>query len=127
MVEILGVENVEESHVVLTAELTESLIIGSKLFEETSIIISHKETLVIYQARYLISYRVLHLSPQIGDGLEKRIRLHANLQFLETEGDPTNPTLEQFRMIADLSELHDQVHQVFHLGLVFNELEQIFG
>ena len=30
-------------------------------------------------------------------------------------------------MITHLSELHDKVHQVFHLGLVLNEPKQIFG
>ena len=30
-------------------------------------------------------------------------------------------------MIAHLSELHDKVHQVFHLGLVLDKSKQIFG
>jgi hypothetical protein len=47
--------------------------------------------------------------------------------FLEDEGRPGWSSFEQFRMIADLPELHDQVHKIFYLGLGLKHLEEFFN
>lgn len=47
------------------------------------------------------------------------------VNFLEGKGGSCRSSLKEFRMVADLSELHHQVHQILHLCLRFEHFEQL--
>jgi hypothetical protein len=65
------------------------------------------------------------LGPYLGYGKEIWILLDSNRHFLKDVGVPADLSLEQVWMVAHLSELHNQVHQIFHLGLVLFKLEEV--
>ena len=88
-------------------------------------IIADEEALIEEKLRDLKVNRILHLSSQFRNCVEEWVRLHPYLQFLKRERNTPNPSLKELRMIADLPELHHEVHQILHLGLTFNKFEEI--
>ena len=58
---------------------------------------------------------------------QKLILHHSCLHFTEHEWGLAHPPFKQVRVIAHFSELHDQIHQVFHFGLVDSQLKQVWN
>lgn len=44
---------------------------------------------------------------------------------LEDEGTPAGPSFEEFRVVADFPELHDQIHQILHFGLALEHFKEL--
>ena len=65
------------------------------------------------------------MGPNLRYGNEIWILLDSDRHFLKDVGVPANLSLKQVWMVAYLSKLHDQVHQIFHLSLVLFKLEKI--
>ena len=84
-----------------------------------------KEALIKDQFGNGQTNRVIGLCPDFWVIHVCRVLIYTDGQFLPDKRIATYLPLEEVRVVADFTELHDQVHQIFHLLLVLFKLEQV--
>lgn len=126
--QMLGVEDVEEAIMSFRADLAKSDILAwHKLGKRLRSVVALDEALIEHKLWHGQRDRVLELGPD-GRVVRNRVdRHHTDIQVSKRIWVSANLALEQVRMVAHFSELHDKVHQVFHLLLILCKLEEVFG
>lgn len=126
--EVLCIENVKQREVNLRADLTKCYIFPwHKLGEGLCPIVARDKALIENQLGHGERDWILELRSNRGVVSNGIDRHHSNVKVSERVGIPLNLSLEQIWMVAHFPELHNKIHQILHLLLVFSECEEILG
>lgn len=126
--EVPAVEDVEQRKVEVRPNLTKRDVLSWNEFgKRLGTVVTSDKTLVEDQLRNSQGDRALELSSDRRVVRNRVDRHDTNVDVSERVRVPLDLSLEQVWVVANFSELHDQVHQVLHLLLVFSKLKEVLS